>query len=117
MPVIQRLCPDMRLKFRCPNGSSNKAVDKNQLHNAHSTPDDRRVEKTSFKVNILGDSPHPRNISPVPQDRYLHKDKAAGHSGSQISCYTAYVAQICRNSPAAVLASANRFPKPQPQGE
>jgi hypothetical protein len=99
------------------NRSSNKAVDKNQLHNAHSTPDERWVEKTSFKVDILGDSPHPRNISLMPQDPYLHKDKAAGHSGSQISCYTAYVDQICRNSPAAVLSSANRFPKPHLQGE
>lgn len=41
VPVIQRLWLDMWLKFRCPNRSSNKAVDENQLHNAHSTPHER----------------------------------------------------------------------------
>jgi len=67
-------------------------------------------------MDILGDSPN-WNISLVPHDPYLHKDKAAGHSDSQIPRYTAYVVRICRNSPAAVLASANSFPKPHPQGE
>jgi hypothetical protein len=63
--VIQWLWLNMWLEFRCPNRSSNKAVDKNQLHNAHSTPDEGWAEKTSFKVDILGDSSHPRNISLV----------------------------------------------------